>query len=222
MKAVRLGFFLLVAGSALSCASTRNSFQSLLGPDPSVAWRGFKKADLPVGWQLVEGALTRVGAGGDIVTREQYQDFELELEWKIAKGGNSGVFFHVSEDTMGAVYQTGPEMQVLDNAGHPDGRNPLTSAGSNFALHAPARDVTRPAGQWNRARLVVNGARVEHWLNDVLVVRYDLWTPEWKQRVRESKFSSMPRYGLAPTGHIALQDHGDWVAYRNIRIRRLK
>jgi hypothetical protein len=121
-----------------------------------------------------------------------------------------------------AVYLTGPEMQVLDNGGHPDGKTPNTSAGSNFALHAPLRDVTRPVGQWNQARLVVNGSHVEHWLNGVKIVEYELWGDDWKARVAASKFKAMPRYGLARRGHIALQDHGDWVAFRNIRIRRIQ
>ena len=219
---LRLAGGLLLMVPLLSCSSATQRSQSLLDANDASAWRGYRKTELPVGWQVIDGALTRVGAGGDIITKEQYENFELELEWKIARGGNSGVFFHVVEDsTLGAVYLTGPEMQVLDNLGHPDGRNPLTSAASNFALHAPARDATKPVGQWNRARLVVNGSRVEHWLNGELMVRYDLWTEQWKQQVRESKFRDMPRYGLARSGHIALQDHGDWVAFRNIRIRRL-
>lgn len=219
---VRLFWLLLAALVLGSCSSAARRQQSLLEPNAAPAWRGYLKSELPVGWQVIDGALTRVGAGGDIITKEQYENFELELEWKVSPGGNSGIFFHVVEDsTLPAVYLTGPEMQVLDNRGHPDGRSPHTSAASNFALHPPARDATKPVGQWNRARLVVNGSRVEHWLNGELVVRYDLWTEQWKQRVRDSKFRDMPRYGLARSGHIALQDHGDWVAFRNIRIRRL-
>jgi hypothetical protein len=203
-------------------ASVKN-FDSLLGDNPSQYWRGFRKADLPAGWQLVDGALTRVAAGGDIITREQYDSFELQLEWKISPGGNSGVFFHVVEDTtLSAVYLTGPEMQVLDNQGHADGKTPSTSAGSNFAMHAPTRDVTKPVGEWNAARLLVNGPHVEHWLNGVKIVEYELWSDDWAQRLQASKFKSMPLYGDAQNGHIALQDHGDWVAFRNIRIRRIK
>ena len=212
-----LSFVLLI-----SCSNaTMAEWQSLFDGASANAWRGFHQTGLPAGWQVVDGALTRVGAGGDIITTEQFQNFELELDWKIAPGGNSGVFFHVAEDTMKYVWQTGPEMQVLDNQRHSDGKNPMTSAGSNFALHAPVRDVSKPAGEWNRARLIVNGPHVEHWLNGEKVVEYELWNDDWKQRVQASKFKDMPRYGLMPTGHIALQDHGDWVAFRNIRIRRL-
>jgi hypothetical protein len=212
------GFLLIVT---LSCGTRMADWESLFDGASANAWRGFKQSTLPAGWQIVDGALTRAAAGGDIITKEQFQNFELELEWKVAPGGNSGVFFHVAEDTMNYVWQTGPEMQVLDNQRHADGKNPMTSAGSNFALHAPARDVSKPAGEWNHARLLVNDGHVEHWLNGEKIVSYELWTDEWKLRVQASKFKDMPRYGLMQTGHIALQDHGDWVAFRNIRIRRL-
>ncbi|HEX7117426.1 MAG TPA: DUF1080 domain-containing protein [Longimicrobiales bacterium] len=186
-------------------------------------WRGFKRDGVPAGWTVEDGTLTRVAPAGDLVTRETFADFELTLEWKVEPGGNSGIFFRVVEaDDLGQTYHSGPEMQVLDNARHPDGRSPLTSAGSNYALHAPVRDVTRPAGEWNRVRLVVDGAHVEHWLNGVKIVEYELWTEDWERRVRESKFAAWPRYGRAREGHIALQDHGDRVWFRNIKVRRLR
>jgi hypothetical protein len=186
-------------------------------------WRGFRQAHMPSGWQVMGGALTRVGPGGDIITKEQYESFELTLDWKISPGGNSGVFFHVVEDSARKyVWETGPEMQILDNAGHADGKIPNTSAASNFAMHAPSRDVTKPVGEWNQARLLVDGPHVEHWLNGVKVLEYELWSDDWAQRVQASKFKSMPLYGKSRSGHIALQDHGDWVAFRNIKIRRIK
>ena len=206
-----------------ACSVSVLNWDSLLGSDPSSHWRGYRRSDLPSGWQMMDGALTRVGPGGDIITRDTYDNFELTLEWKISPGGNSGIFFHVVEDsTLSAVYLTGPEMQVLDNSRHADGKTPNTSAASNFALHAPARDATRPVGEWNQARLLVNGSHVEHWLNGEKLVEYELWSDDWKQRVQASKFKAWPRYGMARAGHIALQDHGDWVAFRNIRIRRIK
>lgn len=185
-------------------------------------WRGFKATTVPDGWKAIDGALTRVGKGGDIMTVDQFDDFELRLEWKIDRGGNSGIFFHVTEDEGDQAYFTGPEMQVLDNTGHKDGADPLTSAGSNYALHAPSRDVTRPVGEWNEVRLVVNGPHVEHWLNGVKIVEYELWSADWEARVKASKFNTMPKYGRARTGHIALQDHGDPVAFRNIKILKLR
>ena len=177
---------------------------------------------MPAGWQFKDGALTRVAAGGDLISKDEFENFELELDWKISKGGNSGIMFHVVEDSTLETYMTGPEMQVLDNKGHHDGLEPKPSAGSDFALHAVARDVSKPAGQWNHVRLVVRNPHVEHWLNGVKVVEYDLWSKSWKDLVANSKFKQWPRFGLARKGHIVLQDHGDMVSYRNIRIRRLK
>lgn len=183
-------------------------------------WRGFKKPDAPSGWKAVNGELTLAEKAGDIITTEQFGDFELRLEWKLAKaGGNSGIFFHVVEEGGDQAYFTGPEVQILDNAAHKDGANGLTSAGSNYALHAPVRDVTKPVGQWNEVRLVVRGPHVEQWMNGVKVVEYELWSADWEARVKASKFGKMPGYGRAKTGHIALQDHGDPVAFRNIRIK---
>lgn len=184
------------------------------------AWRGYRREDVPAGWSVGGGTLSFApGAdGGTLITREQFADFELALEWKVAEGGNSGVFYRVTEAER-APYWTGPELQVLDNAGHPDGRTPETSAGANYALHAPAEDVTRPAGEWNEARIVVRGAHVEHWMNGVRIVEYELWTEEWRAAVAATKFAEWPGYGMAAAGHIGLQDHGDPVWYRNIRVR---
>ena len=192
-------------------------------------WRGFKRADMPPHWQVIAGELVHVvepgeggAGGGDIITREQFDDFELSLEWKVAPGGNSGIFFNVSEDdNLRFVWETGPEMQILDDTRHPDGQQVETSAGSNYALHARAANVAKPAGEWNHARILVRGNHVEHWLNGVKVVEYELGSEDWKRRVAASKFAEMPRYGTNARGHIALQDHGDRVAFRNLRIREL-
>jgi len=181
-------------------------------------WRGFKSDAPPSGWAVVDGALTRTGAGGDIVTVDEFGDFDLRLQWKISEGGNSGIIFRVA-NVGNEVWESGPEMQILDNARHVDGRNPLTSAGANYGLHAPVRDVTRPIGQWNDVRLLVAGAKVEHWLNGVKVVEYELWSPAWESLVKGSKFVTMPAYGRAKRGRIALQNHGDPVWFRNITIR---
>jgi hypothetical protein len=183
-------------------------------------WRAFKSDAPPSGWAAVDGTLARTGSGGDITTVEEFGDFELRLQWKIAAGGNSGIFFRVVNEGS-QVWESGPEMQILDNARHVDGRSPLTSAGSNYGLHAPVRDATRPIGEWNDVRLVVNGAKVEHWLNGVKVVEYELWSPAWESLVKGSKFATMPAYGRAKRGRIALQDHGDPVWFKDIRIRPL-
>ena len=187
------------------------------------AWRGYLKKDFPAGWQVSGKTFTRVGDGGDLITKETYDNFELTGDWKISKGGNSGILFHVVEDPKYKyVWETGPEMQVLDNKGHEDGKIAKTSAGSNFDMQGPTRDVTKPVGEWNHFKLIVKGPHVEHWLNGVKVVEYDLWSDAWKQQVANSKWKNYPAYGLAHSGHIALQDHGDWVSYRNVKVRRLK
>ena len=187
-------------------------------------WRGFRMKKIPAGWSAADGVLRfdppTEGARADIVTKNQYKDFELALEWAVTPGGNSGIFFRVSEDTE-RTYETGAEYQVLDNAGHRDGQKPVTSAGSNYALHPPVKDVTRPVGEWNEARIRVEGARVEHWLNGTKLLEYELWTDDWKAQVAASKFAAMPGYGLNEKGHIAIQDHGDEVRFRNLKIRRL-
>jgi len=184
------------------------------------AWRGFKSDRVPAGWQVVDGALTRVGEAGDLITRDEFGDFELALEWKVAEGGNSGIMYRVTEDAA-ATYETGPEMQVLDDARHKDGQSRLTSAGSAYGLYAAPAGVVKPAGEWNAVRIVVRGNHVEHWLNGTKVVEYELGSPDWEAKVKASKFKQWPGYGRAASGHIALQDHGDRVAYRDIRIRTL-
>jgi len=193
-------------------------WRSLFDGRTMANWRGYRKDVAPDGWRVVDGAITRVAQGGDIVTTDQYRDFELVLEWKVAPGGNSGIFYRVSED-LEYPFESGPEMQVLDDAAHPDGRSPLTSAGGLFGLYPARPGVVRPAGEWNAVRIVVQGSHVEHWLNGEKLVDAEIGSGDWNARVGRSKFAKMPRYGRNETGHICLQDHGDWVAFRNIKIR---
>jgi hypothetical protein len=206
------------APNALTDREKADGWKLLFDGRTTQGWRGVKKDKAPDGWQAVDGALVRTAGGGDIVTNEQFQNFELVFDWKVAEGANSGVFFRVNEDW--GVIQS-PEYQILHNQKHPDGRNTLTSAASNYALHAPKKDLTKPVGQWNQGKILVNGNHVEHWLNGEKVVEYELGSEEWADLVKKSKFSSMERYGQSPKGHIALQDHGDHVEYRNMKIRVL-
>lgn len=206
-------------------SSPARSWKTLFDGKSTDAWRGYGKPTLPEGWQVKDGTLTLVSKGaGDIVTRDVYANFELELEWKISEGGNSGIFYNVVEDPKYKnAYYTGPEMQILDNERHPDakaGKNGNRTAGSNYDL-IPASRPSKPAGAWNQVKLVVNQGHVAHWLNGVKVVDYQLWTREWEKMVAASKFVNMPDYGKARQGHIALQDHDDPVWFRNIRIREL-
>ncbi|MGH7504234.1 MAG: 3-keto-disaccharide hydrolase, partial [Longimicrobiales bacterium] len=151
-------------------------------------WRGYNAEVMPDGWQVVDGTLTRVAAATDIITTEQFTDFELALDWKVGPGGNSGVLYRVIEGP-DQTYHSGPEMQVLDDAGHQDGGSPLTSAGANYGLDPAPRGVVKSAGEWNSARILVDGNHVEHWLNGEKVVEYELGSAEWKEKVANSKFN---------------------------------
>jgi hypothetical protein len=206
--------------SSLSAEEQAAGWKLLFDGKSLAGWRGFKTDTPGAGWKAVGGVLSREAAGGDILTVDEYGDFELNLEWKLAAGGNSGIFFHVIDDGEQAWW-SGPEFQVLDNAVHRDGKNPLTAAGSNYAVHAPIKDVTKPIGEWNSVRLVVKGAHVEHWMNGVKLLEYELWSPDWEARVKASKFGKIPMYGRAKRGRIGLQDHGDPVWYRNVKVRPL-
>ena len=135
-------------------------------------------------------------------------------------GGNSGIFYRGSEEDS-AIYWSAPEMQVLDDAKHPDGHSRLTAAGSDYGLFPSPAGVVKAAGEWNHVRIVVNGNHVEHWLNGVKVVEYELGSPDWAAKVAASKFAPHPHYGRNATGYIGLQDHGDQVAFRNIKVRVL-
>lgn len=210
------------APNVLSEDEKNLGFELLFDGRSTENFRGFRKDSLPAIWKAVDGELQRTAGayGGDIITKEQYDNFELRLEWKVGPGGNSGIFYRVSEAEE-VVWYTGPEYQVLDDDLHPDGRSTVTSASSLYGIIARSVDVVRPAGQWNEARIVVNGDHVEHWLNNVKVVEVRLNSPEWAKLVAAAKFATKPTYGKVPKGHLAFQDHGDPVAFRSIRIRKL-
>jgi hypothetical protein len=206
--------------NTLTPAEKSEGWKLLFDGSTLKGWRGFQKKQLPAGWVVESGAITRVAPSVDLITEKQYRDFELSLEWNISEGGNSGIMFRVTEGSE-ATYETGPEMQVLDDARHADGHNRLTSAGSAYGLYAAPAGIVHPAGEWNQARLIVKGKHVEHWLNGVKVVEYELQSPDWEAKVAASKFKQWPGYGRAPKGYIALQDHESRVMYRNIKIREL-
>jgi len=213
---------LIVNGIVWAIGDVRNTtdteWKPLLDEQVVSTWRGYQRESMPDGWQMVDGVLARIGDAGDIITTDQFENFELRFDWKIEPGGNSGVFFGVSED--GAVaWHSGPEYQLLHNAGHPDGKAPITAAGSNYAVHPPIADMTRPVGEWNRSRLRVNREHVEHWMNGMYLLSYQIGDTEWQRRVTDSKFSELPLYGQSRRGHIAIQDHGDPVWFRDMRIR---
>jgi hypothetical protein len=198
------------------------AWRSLLEESTANAWTGWTAPGLPSGWHVEAGVLSKVGEVEDLVSRETFKNFELELEWKLGKGGNSGIFYRGTRE-YDHVYWSAPEYQLLDDANARDGKNRLTAAGSAFALYGGPAGIVRPFDQWNRTRLVVNGAHVEHWLNGQRVVDYELWSPDWKARVAASKFAKYPSYGQAREGVIGIQgDHDGALAIRNIRIREIE
>ena len=207
--------------NTLSAQEQEAGWKLLFDGKSTAGWRNYKKETAGPGWTVVDGILTRSGDNaGDIVTTDKYRNFELALDWRVGEGGNSGILYRATEDNE-YIWQSAPEMQILDDARHSDGKSPLTSAGSNFALYEAPRGVVHPAGEWNSARILVNGNHVEHWLNGKKLLEYELGSSEWKDRVAKSKFNTMPNYGKASEGYIGLQDHGDKVEFRNIRIRVL-
>ncbi|MEZ6099934.1 MAG: DUF1080 domain-containing protein [Pirellulaceae bacterium] len=191
-------------------------------------WRGYKSQTVPGSWRVENGSLlSRREEGrstGDIITVEQFDNFELRLQWKMTKGNNSGVIYRATEEH-DQVWQSGPEFQILDNATHLDGLNTLASAGACYAVFAPAKDATKALGQWNQTRILAQGKHVEHWLNGEKVVEYVIDSDRWKAHVKTSKFFptayGQGSWGQATRGHIGLQDYGGAIEFRNIMIRQL-
>jgi 3-keto-disaccharide hydrolase len=185
------------------------------------AWRGYKTDKAPDGWRIENGTLTKNTPVADIVSKDEFGDFELEIEWKIGEGGNSGVFYRGTEE-YDHIYWSAPEYQLLDDEKAADNKTRLTCAGAAYALYPSPPGHLKPVGQWNTTRIVAKGAHVEHWLNGVKLLEYELWSPDWEAKVKASKFKDYPNYGRAKRGHIALQgDHAGALAFRNIRIREM-
>ena len=181
-------------------------------------WRGFKQATVGPGWKTDGGVLAPdPKVAQDIVTKGDYENFDLTFDWRISKGGNSGVMFHVipvGDET----YESGPEYQILDNS---RGEPPLERAAGLFGLVAPSMDMTKPVGEFNHARLLVDHGKVQHWLNGMKVAEYEIGSPAFNALVAASKFKQWPQFATGKTGGIALQNHGNDVAFRNLKIRVL-
>ena len=192
-------------------------------------WRGFNSSSLPENWVIEDGALKSLGTGGDIGgdivygTRE-FDNFELSLEWKISEGGNSGIFYHVVEGKQyKALYETGPEYQVLDDIGFVEPAEDWQKVGADYAMYVPdpEKKKVKPAGEWNSSRIVFTEEKAEYWLNGEKVVEFVPWSEDWSERRNSGKWDEYPDYGLAKTGLIGIQDHGSFIWYKNIRIKDL-
>lgn len=194
-------------------------------------WSKYGGGEVGKAWKIENGELYldaankagwQTGDGGDIVTNEEFENFHFKYEWKIAPNGNSGVIFLVHESPEYQYpWQTGPEMQVLDNAGHPDAKIISHRAGDLYDLIVSSQETVKPAGEWNQAEIVINQGKLDLFLNGVNIVSTQLFTPEWEALIAKSKFKDMPGFGKYKKGKISLQDHGDVVHYRNLMIKKL-
>jgi len=201
--------------------SSNNDWTVLFDGERVTGLRGYKEVGLPNSWEIVDGTLKTIpGYGVDLISVDIYNNFELELEWKVPEGGNSGIFYFATEEG-DYIWQSAPEMQVLDDKKHSDGKNTLTSAGALYAMIAPTKSVVNPVGEFNQVRIKVKDNHVEHWLNGTKVVEYEYQSDAMWDLVAKSKFNTMPLFAKASEGHIGIQgDHGE-IWYRNIRIRKL-
>jgi len=201
--------------------SSNDDWTVLFDGERVTGLRGYKEVGLPNSWEIVDGTLKTIpGYGVDLISVDIYNNFELELEWKVPEGGNSGIFYFATEEG-DYIWQSAPEMQVLDDKKHSDGKNTLTSAGALYAMIAPIKSAVNPVGEFNQVRIKVKDNHVEHWLNGTKVVEYEYQSDAMWDLVAKSKFNTMPLFAKASEGHIGIQgDHGE-IWYRNIRIRKL-
>lgn len=217
--------------NTLTAAEKKAGWTLLFDGTSLAAWRGYQQTDLPAEWKAVDGTMTKVKTTNDIVTRGQYGDFELMLDWKLALRGNAGIFYRATEKET-KVYWSAPEYQLAEDSLTPDSRNPMTSVAAVYGFYPSKRGVVRRAGEWNSTRIVAKGPHVEHWLNGELIAQYELWSPEWLRILRGDptdptkkplKFAAYADFGMAKKGFIAIQgDHDGELSMRNIKIRELK
>ena len=235
-----------ISVSLFSCGETKNSkhkeqmerttndtgWISLFDGNSLKGWHNYGKITVGEAWKIADGAFYldttkkkgwQTAAGGDIVTNEEYENFHLMVDWKIAAGGNSGIIFNIHEDTTKYkyVWQTGPEMQVLDNALHPDSKIIKHRAGDLYDLITSSPETVKPAGEWNHAEIISNNGQLDFFLNGSKVVSTTMWDDQWKKMISGSKFKEYADFGTYKKGHIALQDHGNTVWYKNVKIKRL-
>ncbi|MEZ5291749.1 MAG: DUF1080 domain-containing protein [Vicinamibacterales bacterium] len=223
---MRISAWLVLGVLAAAAASSvrmqaQGNWKVLFDGSSMAAFRGYKSDTVPGGWRIEQGTLAKDAPTGDLLTRDEFGDFELELEWRIAEAGNAGIFYRATEE-YDHVYWSGPEYQLLDDVKGEDNKTRLTCAGAAYAIYPSPAGHLKPVGQWNTTRIVARGAHVEHWLNGVKLLEYELWSPDWEAKVAASKFGKWPHFGRATRGHLGIQgDHAGALAFRNIRIREL-
>jgi hypothetical protein len=218
-------------GTVLSEQEQKEGWRLLFDGKTTTGWHAYGKQTAGNAWKAENGTLhfdadakkNAQAEGGDLVTNDEFENFHLKLDWKVAPKGNSGIIFYVKEDpaTYQNTYNTGPEMQVLDNAGHPDAKIIKHRAGDLYDLISVSQETVKPAGEWNTAEISSNNGSLRFFLNGTEVVNTTIWDDAWRTMIANSKFKDMPGFGTFKKGKIALQDHGDDVWYRNIKIKRL-
>ncbi len=226
---------LLIAGctaqdkdNTLSSKEKKEGWKLLFDGQTTNGWRGYNSAEMPAAWKAVDGTLMSSGEGGDIggdvITNEMYENFDLKLDWKLSPEGNSGILYHVVEaPELKATYFSGPEYQLIDDLGFPGGVTPLNSTGADYAM-TPAdttQKVLNPIGSWNSSRIVFDHGKVTHYLNGKKIVEFTAWTEQWTEKVNKGKWKNYPAYGKARNGFIGLQDHGSEIWFKNIKIKQL-
>jgi Domain of Unknown Function (DUF1080) len=196
---------------------------SLFDGKTTAGWHTYNKTGKVEGWHVMDGALMTHGKSGDLVSDKEYENFELEFEFNVMPKGNSGLIYKVIERAdLEHPFISGPEFQIIDDVNYPDSIKNEQKTGANYDINAPADlTATKPAGQWNKGRLIVNKEKVEHWLNGVLVANYTYGTKEWQDAVVKSKFKDWEYAKAHAKGKICLQDHGDAVSFKNIKIKEL-
>jgi hypothetical protein len=208
------------APNTLTESETKDGWKLLFDGHSLSGFRGYKSETVGTGWEVKDGAITLTHPkAGDLLTVGEFRDFELSLEWKISEGGNSGIIYRAGLGEA-APYKTGPEYQILDNEKATDNKQANHLAGALYDIGAdiPA-NASKPAGEWNTTRILVRGWQIEHWLNGQRVDSLDLSTTEGKAALAKSKFKTWEKFASLATGHIALQDHGNEVAFRSIKVR---
>ncbi|MEO6611504.1 MAG: DUF1080 domain-containing protein [Chitinophagaceae bacterium] len=215
-----------LGNNQLSREEKNNGWKLLFDGNSTSGWHKYGNKPVGAAWKIKDDYLyldTTSKDGGDIVTDEEYENFDFQLEWRISRNGNSGIIFYIHEDkvTYNWPWETGMEMQVLDNDGHPDGKIRTHHAGDLFDLIAGSKETVKPVGEWNLAEIKCVDGKLDLYLNGENVVSTTLWNDGWKKMVAGSKFRNMPGFGTYKKGRIGLQDHGNEVSFRNIRIRRL-